>query len=140
MKIIELTATQTWPIRHQVMWPDKPLEYVKLPNDAIGNHFGLMVAGNLVSIISLFERDNEIQFRKFATLKQEQGKGYGSFLLSNVLKDNISLSTKTIWCNARTDKSTFYQKFGLQPTKDTFNKGGIDYVIMKKIISSQNEN
>lgn len=132
MIITQISASKTWPIRQKVMWPDKPLDYVKIPGDEHAAHYGLMVEGRLVSIVSLFNQNNEIQFRKFATLKSEQGKGYGSYLLSHVLKDNISENTTAIWCNARIDKKNFYLKFGLQPTQKSFFKGEIEYVIMKK--------
>lgn len=134
MKVIQLTPEQTWPIRHQVMWPDQSIDYVKLPNDPEGNHYGLIIDEKLVSIVSLFELNNEIQFRKFATLPEEQGKGYGSFLLSHALNKNTNKGTQAIWCNARMEKSAYYQKFGLQSTSEIFSKGGVEYVIMKKII------
>lgn len=30
----------TWPIRHRVMWPDKPEDYVRLDDDPKGTHPG----------------------------------------------------------------------------------------------------
>ena len=52
---------------------------------------------------------------------------------------NVSTSQnqniQSIWCNARSDKTTFYKKFGMLETDKTFNKGGIDYVIMEKLLS-----
>lgn len=132
MIIAQISANETWPLRQKVMWPDKPIDYVKIPGDEQAAHYGLLVKNRLVSIISLFHKNHEIQFRKFATLATEQGKGYGSYLLSGVLKENTTEDTTTIWCNARIDKIAFYEKFGLLPTQKTFNKGGIKYVIMKK--------
>lgn len=53
-KIIEITYEETLNIRHRTMWPNKPINYVKLENDDQGRHFGLFIDGKMVSIISLF--------------------------------------------------------------------------------------
>ncbi|MEL6562153.1 MAG: GNAT family N-acetyltransferase [Bacteroidota bacterium] len=132
MIITQISANEAWPIRQKVMWPDQSIDYVKIPGDEQATHYGLLVKSTLVSIVSLFHENNKIQFRKFATLTTEQGKGYGSYLLSEVLKKNATEDTTSIWCNARIDKIAFYEKFGLNPTQKTFNKGGLEYVIMKK--------
>ena len=132
-KIIEITADETLPIRHQVMWPNKPIDYVKLPNDNEGLHFGLFLDKKLISVISLFINDGEAQFRKFATLENYQGKGYGSILLNEIIQVAGKKSLKRIWCNARTNKMDYYKKFGMVVTDSTFRKGGLDYVIMERI-------
>ena len=132
MKIIQITAADTWPIRKQVMWPDRPIDYVKLEQDEKGQHYALTVGEHVVSIVSLFYEDNKAQFRKFATLTSEQGKGYGSRLLQYVLAEAAQQPIDAIWCNARLDKSGYYERFGLKKTDRTFTKGGISYVIMDK--------
>lgn len=65
-------------LRHEVMWPDEDFDYIKLKDDDAGIHFGLFKENMLISVVSLFVDKDEAQFRKFATLKSEQGKGYGS--------------------------------------------------------------
>ncbi|TYA75063.1 GNAT family N-acetyltransferase [Seonamhaeicola marinus] len=114
------------------MWPNKPKNYVRLANDENAIHFGLYLDMSLISIVSLFSKDNELQFRKFATLQSYQGKGYGSKLLSYCFAYAKNEGYRKIWCNARTDKSAFYKKFGLKETDTTFEKGGLQYVIMEK--------
>jgi hypothetical protein len=59
----QISAAQTWPIRHKVMWPDYPLDFVKIKNDEDGIHFGLWLDTELVSVISLFIEGQEAQFR-----------------------------------------------------------------------------
>lgn len=125
-----IKAIDTIAIRHEVMWPNKPQAYVVLPNDNEGLHFGLFLNQTLVSVVSLFTEENTLQFRKFATLQAHQGKGYGSQLLIHVFEYAKNKHYKKIWCNARKDKTAFYEKFGLNETKETFVKGGITYVIM----------
>lgn len=122
----------TWPIRHEVMWPDKPFDYVKIPEDETGQHLGLFVEEELVSIVSVFYSGNEAQFRKFATLVKHQGKGYGSQLLEQLIAKLEAQQIARIWCNARTDKSSYYERFGLMATEETYTKGGIHFVIMEK--------
>lgn len=118
------------------MWPDKSLDHVKLPNDKHGIHYGLFSDDKMTSIVSAFITDNEAQFRKFATLNDEQGKGYGSKLLNHLFHELAKLEITKIWCNARTDKTRFYERFGMIETKRRFDKGGISYVIMEKSVST----
>jgi predicted GNAT family N-acyltransferase len=134
MEIRRISKQMTWELRHVVMWPDKDLDYIKLKDDDNGIHYGLFREGRLVSVISLFNDGDKAQFRKFATLQEEQGKGYGGRLLQYMLDEVKELGIKTIWCNARKNKAGFYEKFGLKQTTETFTKEGIEYVVMEKII------
>ncbi|HEX8015364.1 MAG TPA: GNAT family N-acetyltransferase, partial [Flavobacterium sp.] len=58
-----IQASDTWKIRHEVMWPDQPLEFVQLEEDESGLHFGVFIDEKLVSIVSCFISDDEMQFR-----------------------------------------------------------------------------
>ncbi|WP_439185190.1 GNAT family N-acetyltransferase [Carboxylicivirga taeanensis] len=134
-RIVEITPEETMAIRHEVMWPDKPSDYVRLPNDAEGKHYGLFVDNEMVSVISLFIESGHAQFRKFATLFSYQGKGYGTLLLKEVFKIAQCSNSEKIWCNARRDKGEYYARFGMRLTDRTFVKGGIEYVIMEKVFN-----
>ncbi|PIQ47198.1 MAG: GNAT family N-acetyltransferase [Cytophagales bacterium CG12_big_fil_rev_8_21_14_0_65_40_12] len=134
MMIKQISAAQTWPIRHQVMWPDQPFEYVKLEEDDNGIHFGLFEDTDLRSIVSLFIKSNEAQFRKLATLEAYQGRGYASQLIEHLITFCKQRKVKRLWCNARTSKSSFYQKFGFEETSIRFTKKGEYYVIMERAI------
>lgn len=136
IEIKQITAQETYKLRHEVMWPDMPLEFVKLKNDAAGVHFGVFKDLEIISVVSLFIKDNRAQFRKLATKTSEQGQGYGSVLLDHLIS---YVTTKRhinwLWCNARADKTSFYKKFGMIATKQTFQKEGLDYCIMEKKLS-----
>ncbi len=121
------------------MWPNMPLDYVKLPKDKNGIHYGLFVDSELIAVLSLFIIPDQktAQFRKFATLKNYQGKGYGSQLLNYVIGEAKNQKITKIWCNARIEKIAFYKKFGLQETKHTFVKNNMSYVIMEKPFLTQ---
>jgi GNAT superfamily N-acetyltransferase len=74
-----IEPSQTYALRHAVLWPDKPLAYVQLPDDATGRHYGAFAAGELVAVISLFiGADGVARFRKFATAPLWQGRGVGA--------------------------------------------------------------
>jgi predicted GNAT family N-acyltransferase len=132
-RIVQITSEETLSIRHKVMWPNKPIDYVQLPNDAEGKHFGYFKNDELISVISLFVENNEAQFRKFATLKEYQGKGFGSDLLNELMLISVKEQLSKIWCNARINKIAYYSKFGMIETNNKFIKGGIGYVIMERI-------
>ncbi len=130
--IKQIPPSETLPIRHKVMWPDKPLTYVKLPNDELGRHYGLFVNEKMTAIISLFINNNEAQFRKFATLNEFQGLGYGTKLLQSIIDLLKEEGVKKLWCNARVEKTKFYEKFNLRTTNKVYQKGGIEFVIMER--------
>lgn len=130
--IQEITQEQAWQIRHKVMWPNKPFDYIKVEGDDRAIHYGFFENTKLISVISLFINDQEAQFRKFATITEEQNKGYGSILLKHTLKQAKLAGVRRVWCNARANKRAFYNKFGLQESDRRFSKGGKEYVIMEK--------
>ena len=145
VRIATVAANQTWPLRHSVMWPDKPLEYVQLAEDEVPSgvvHFGLFVADELepCSVCSLFfQQPREAQFRKLCTEQARQGRGYGTALLQHVFDYAASSSVDRIWCNARNDKASFYQRsFGMKTAANSrFERGGLEYVVMEKDLSPQ---
>lgn len=120
----------TYALRHQVLWPDKPLAYVRIEDDDAGHHFGAFQQGELVAVISLFVQDQTARFRKFATRPDWQGQGLGSALLRHVFGEARQLGATHIWCDARQDSAGFYARFGLRPEGETFYKGPIAYVRM----------
>ncbi|SNR47565.1 Acetyltransferase (GNAT) domain-containing protein [Maribacter sedimenticola] len=130
--IKQITIEEALPIRHKVMWPNETIDYVRLPEDDEGTHYGLIIDSNLIAVISLFIKGKEAQFRKFATLHEYQGKGYGTILLNAIMNIAAENNLTRIWCNARTSKTNFYAKFNMQLTPVEFIKGGLNYVIMER--------
>ncbi len=68
IEIKRISPEETYDLRHRVMWPDHPWDFIKLQEDNNGKHFGLFVSNKLTSVISLFISNEEAQFRKFATI------------------------------------------------------------------------
>ncbi|MFN8357403.1 MAG: GNAT family N-acetyltransferase [Spirosomataceae bacterium] len=134
MNIVAILPEQTYALRHAVLWPDKPLEYVKVPDDADGFHFGVVRQEQIIAVISLFCYGEEARFRKFATASDYQRKGVGSQLLHHVMEVARQQGCRFIWCDARLDAKVFYQRFGMSQDGDIFYKGSIPYVKMLKFL------
>lgn len=130
--IKEIKASDTWPLRHNVMYPDYPADYVKLENDDKGMHFGGFIEEELVTVVSLFINGKDAQFRKLATLDKYQGKGFATQILNNIIAFSKKQKCTKIWCNARANKTNFYHKFGIKETTQTYTKSGINFIIMER--------
>lgn len=131
MIIKEINAADTWELRHQVMWPDKPLDFIKLKDDEQGTHYGVFENQQLVSVVSCFEQQGQMQFRKLATLADKQQQGFASALLFFIIQQAKEKGLNRIWCNARVNKKSFYEKFGLSDTGQGFLKAGKEYTLME---------
>ncbi|MVN75299.1 GNAT family N-acetyltransferase [Hymenobacter sp. HMF4947] len=135
VSIQPIAAAQTYALRHAVLWPDQPLSYVQLPEDAAGQHFGAFAAGALVAVISLFVgADGEARFRKFATEPSWQGRGVGTALLRHIIAVAQAQGAHALWCDARQNALPFYQRFGLQAEGDVFYKGDIPYLRLRRAL------
>jgi GNAT superfamily N-acetyltransferase len=133
VEIRTIAAEQTWPLRHQVMWPGETLDFMKLPDDLLGTHWGVWENDTLVSVVSCFLEGEEMQFRKLATLPAYQGRGYASQLLQQVFSWAKERQVKRIWCNARAEKIEFYQRLGMKATAQRFVRKEKAYVVMEII-------
>ena len=119
-------------LRQKVLWPDKDLDFVKMPQDAQGFRFGLIKDKKWISCISLFITENTAQFGKFATLPDYQRKGYGSQLLLHSFQFLKQKGVKNIRCSARIEQREFYIKFGMRPEGTEYLKNGLFYIQMTK--------
>ena len=133
MIISEAPYQDVLKLRQQVMYPDKDIEFVKLRDDGLGLHIGVYENEELVSVMSIFLHDREVQFRKLATHTDMQKKGYASVLMKWLIDYANDMKFERLWCNARTNATDFYKKFGYQETKNRFVKDGYDYIIMEKL-------
>lgn len=116
------------------MWPDHPFDFVKIPNDSEGVHFGLFVESQLIAVVSLFVTAQGVQFRKLATETDYQGLGFGSAIMRHVIDWAKSQGHLRLWCNARAGKTSFYENFGMTKTDVTYEKGGLSFVVMELVI------
>ncbi|RFM28995.1 GNAT family N-acetyltransferase [Deminuibacter soli] len=132
MTIQEVPLADVWRMRKEVMYPAFTIDQVKLEDDEQGLHLGLYEAGTLISVVSLFQKDGALQFRKFATVTAFQGKGYGSALLQHIMQLAMQQQNTAIWCNARTTAVGLYKKFGMYETGATWHQHGHEFIKMEK--------
>lgn len=146
MKVLRISASDTYPIRKEVLVPDHDLKKCKFENDDdedISFHLGAFIDSKLVSVASfyydrnsLFEDQHQYQLRGMATLPEHQGKGLSSELLTMafpIIKQNFCT---LLWCNAKTTAIGFYEKVGFKPYNgEVFEIPGIGpHVLMFKKI------
>lgn len=137
MEIKEADLAEVWALRKEVMYPEEEISFVQLEDDDKGLHLGLYRKRELVSVISLFIRNGELQFRKFATKKAEQNKGYGTALMNKVFEIAKEKKCKSVWCNARGNATKFYTKWGMIEFGSSWVKYGLEFIIMKKEMGMQ---
>jgi len=132
MMIREAALPEVWLLRQKVMYPSENLKSVQLDNDIDGIHLGVYKDSELLSVISLFACDKELQFRKFATSDAFQRQGVGTALLQHVMKWAATNDFEIVWCNARLSASGFYKRFGMHAIGESWKKNNIEYIKMQK--------
>ncbi len=146
MKVLRLNASDTYPIRQQVLIPDHDPKKVKFEfddDDDISFHLGAFEDSKLVSVASffyerntLFKDQHQYQLRGMATLPEYQGRGLSSELLNMafpIIKQNFCT---LLWCNARTTAVGYYEKVGFKKfDENVFEIEGIGpHILMYKNI------
>jgi GNAT superfamily N-acetyltransferase len=124
MKVLRISAQDTYPLRQQMLVPTHELKKAKFENDDdedISFHLGAFSDSKLVSVASFFYERNPIfsdlhqyQLRGMATLPDYQAQGLSSELLSfafPIIKQNFCT---LLWCNARVSAIGFYEKVGFK--------------------------
>ncbi len=128
MRVLRISAQDTYPIRQQVLVPSHELKKAKFENDDdedVSFHLGAFQNSQLVSVASFFYERNPIfedlhqyQLRGMATLPENQGQGLSSELLTTafpIIKQNFCT---LLWCNARTSAIGYYEKVGFKKFND----------------------
>ena len=131
MKMRRISWQQTIPLRHRVLWPNKPLEYCHIPEDDDGLHFGVFVDDLLVCVASVYLTLNKARLRKFATDPQYQNQGIGSQLLTFIITFLKAGAVDYFWCDARESALEFYKRFDMHVCSERFFKGEVAYYKME---------
>ncbi|MFM2480824.1 GNAT family N-acetyltransferase [Celerinatantimonas sp. YJH-8] len=134
MQIHKVIKEQVIPIRHQVLWPDKPVEFCCLEEDAQGIHWGVFLEDRLVCVASIYVERDEARLRKFATLPEFQRQGIGSALIRHIIEVLHQLPVSRLWCDARESACAFYQGLGFTRCSDCFYKSDVAYYQMEMVI------
>lgn len=135
LHIEQITPELTWRLRRNELYPNETLPAMEMEEDQHGIHFGGFMDNKLVAVVSLFQNGTDFQFRKFAVAADMQGKGIGRDLLDYIIDFAKTEGATRIWCNARYSAVGFYQRSGFNSTGELFERKGIHYEIMEKILS-----
>lgn len=122
-----IAADDTYKIRHRVLWPNRPISEIKIPEDINARHFGAYIDGKLVGVVSLFREGDTFQFRKLAVLAEYRGHGIGKTLINSCIIEARKYQVKSLWCDARSSAIEFYKKLGFSVETDVFMKNGKEY-------------
>ncbi len=131
MKILRISPSDAYDIRHKMLRPNRPKETVYFPGDEDDQsfHLGAFDGNKLVSVASFFfekhpdliHDEYQYRLRGMATLPEYQGQGHSSALLKMAFPI-IKLNQCTLlWCNARVGAVGFYQKVGFEKVGEPFN-------------------
>ena len=132
--IEQIRPELTWKLRQQVLYPDQRLQQMGMDEDNNGYHFAAFKDNYIVGVVSLFQKDDDFQFRKFAIDQSVQGTGIGRQMLDYITGFAVTNGGKRLWCNARLSAIGFYLKFDFKQTGQLFSKNGFDYEILEKAI------
>lgn len=140
----EITALETYSVRHPVLREGKPMESCHFEGDDLQStiHLGLFINCALVGVVSLFKTKNidfaekhHFQIRGMAVLKHHQKMGYGERLLKEAELYAQKYKSDLLWFNARETALIFYEKMGYSVHGNSFLIGdiGTHFVMYKKM-------
>lgn len=110
-----------------MLWPDAPLDHVKLEQDPDGLHIGAFWETELVGVGSFFLDGAAARLRKLAVLPKMQGQGIGSRIIAEGANALRARQVSELWCNARCTATGFYGDLGFQIDPLVFMKSGEAY-------------
>lgn len=113
--IRQVTAQQTYDLRHSVMWPDKPRDFVAVKGDHQATHFAAFDGDRIIAVMSLFDVEGAVQLRKLATEPSYQGQGIGAAMVRTGIDHVRNNGGRRIILNGRASAHEFYEKLGFSP-------------------------
>ena len=134
MEILRINATETHPLRHQMLRSRFPYEecYFSGDDDDQTFHLGVRIDNKFVSIASFYyERhpdlagEHHYRLRGMCTLPSYQKRGLSLALLETAFHIICQNMCTLIWCNARVSAVGFYEKLGLCRKGEEFDIPGI---------------
>ncbi|WP_139838711.1 GNAT family N-acetyltransferase [Pseudoruegeria aquimaris] len=134
--IEEIAAEETLALRQAVLWPDHPRGFSRVENDAEALHLGGFLGARLIGVISLYDEGDSARIRKFATLPEEQGKGYGSALFSEALARAQAAGHRRVWLSGRETARAFYEKRGFSVFGAPYEKEGLPYRALERDLTT----
>ncbi|NTW32437.1 MAG: GNAT family N-acetyltransferase [Bacteroidetes bacterium] len=116
----------------QEMSIDPKLEYDGF--DLTAHHFLLIENNEPIATARWRETIKGIKLERFAVIKEQRGKGIGTLILKEVLKDTIQFS-KTIYLHSQHSAVNLYLKNGFEIIGEAFEEAGIRHFYMEYKLS-----
>lgn len=143
LRIEKITSMTTYPMRHAVLRPGKPIETCVFAGDDLPSttHWGAYVEEKLGGILSVYKQAHpnfseaiQFQLRGMAVFPDFQGQSIGKQLLLAVENAMFTTQDVRIWCNARSSAVGFYALLGYETVGDEFDipEVGPHFIMTKK--------
>lgn len=88
--------------------------------------------GKIIASCQFIMENTSAKMRQVATSKNSQGKGVGKALYQYCEAKLKQMGITEIYCHARWDARTFYEKLDFQVVSEVFEEVGIPHIKMKK--------
>ncbi len=120
LRVEEISAEQTRPLRHTVLRPKQPLKSTLYDADELGTtcHLGIQYQDRIIATLSLFREDHKTfgeqgwRIRGMAVDENMRRQGLGSTLLKACTEQCLKKGGQYLWCNARVNSKNVYQHLG----------------------------
>lgn len=132
-----LSADETLAFRQEHLWPDMPLDHVRVPGDDTALHLGAYSGDALIGVASFIPQRPRVQLRKLAVAPTYRGLGLGSQLVADGAARMRQENFTELWCDARKTALGFYEALGFTIGEDTFEKSGLMYHTASLKLGSQ---
>lgn len=148
IQIREVSAEDTWPLRHQILRPNQDFEKVKYAQDFLPTtfHLAATVDGKVCGIAT-FEKEahpdflsykNSYRLRGMAVDPAVRKSGVGRRLIEQAEDKLRNQGSEFLWFNAREVAFSFYQKLGFHFHGPMFEIESIGpHKVMYKALSSR---
>ena len=113
--------------RQAMLWPDKPLSHVMLPDDDTALHICGRLDRRVIAAGSFFVGGDAAQLRKMAVDPVFRGQQLGKNLVMYGACEVAKQGVKVLWCDARVESAGFYERLGFRVEDSEYEKSGALY-------------
>ena len=147
MWVKEISASDTYDLRHTVLRADFPRNCVHYEQDQIEGsfHLGVFEGEILISVGSFYpkvsfpieipptKKNLPFQLRGMASLPEFRGLGAGTLLLNTAKFVLDAKGASLLWFNAREKAFPFYERLGYKVIGDLFLSYSVPHKIMFRV-------
>lgn len=125
-KEAEITIREAVFVKEQGV--DPSIEYDEFEDSS--KHYVLKAADLPVGCARYRWVGPDIKLERLAVLKEERGKGYGTFIMKRLLEISLGLKPRNIYLHSQITAKRFYERFGFEASGPVFREAEIDHVKM----------